>query len=161
MSKRKHKWAIDFVSSGRGQGNRSVVAVTENLPAPVGFTDVTTVAEKAKEADSSLIIKKSWEIALGPLKQVPMNMFIMWMAGSSISIFPIMMVGMMFFRPIQAMMAIQNTFKSIEGEQAILQKLVFCFGNIVCLVMAVYKCQTMGLLPTHASDWLAFVDPQK
>ena len=38
-----------------------------------------------------------------------MNMFIMWMAGSSISIFPIMMVGMMFFRPIQAILAIQNS----------------------------------------------------
>lgn len=34
-----------------------MVAFTENLPAPVGYMDVTTVAEKAKEADSSLIIK--------------------------------------------------------------------------------------------------------
>jgi len=49
--------------------------------------------------------QKSWDIALGPLKQIPMNFFIMWMAGNTISIFPIMMVGMMFFRPIQALMA--------------------------------------------------------
>ena len=30
--------------------------------------------------------------------QVPMNLFIMYMSGSSISIFPIMMVVMMMFR---------------------------------------------------------------
>jgi hypothetical protein len=162
MSKRKHhKWAIEFVNPGRNRGDKSMVPFTENLPAPVGYMDTTTVAEKTKDADPSLIIKRSWDIALGPIKQVPMNMFIMWMAGGSISIFPIMMVGMMFFRPIQAMMAIQNTFKSIEGTQAAFQKLVYCVGNLLCLAMAVYKCQTMGLLPSHASDWLAFVDPQQ
>lgn len=48
-------------------------------------------------------------MALGPVKQVPMNIIIMWMAGNSISIFPIMMVGMMFFRPIQALIGIQNS----------------------------------------------------
>jgi hypothetical protein len=161
MSKRRHKWAIEFVSSGRGRADRALVPSTENLPTPVGFMDTTSVAERTREADPNLIIKRSWDIALGPIKQVPMNMFIMWMAGSSISIFPIMMVGMMFFRPIQAMLAIQNTFKSIEGNQAAFQKLVYCFGNMLCLAMAVYKCQTMGLLPTHASDWLAFVQPQQ
>lgn len=49
----------------------------------------------------------------------------------------------------------------IEGDQAALQKFVYMFGNIVCLGLAVYKCQTMGLLPTTSSDWLAFVEPQK
>lgn len=30
-----------------------------------------------------------------------MNLFLMYMAGNSISIFPIMMVGMLFMRPIK------------------------------------------------------------
>ena len=47
--------------------------------------------------------QKSWDIALAPVKQLPMNLFIMWMSGNTISIFPIMMVAMMFFRPIQAL----------------------------------------------------------
>ena len=34
-------------------------------------------------------------------------------------------------------------------------------GNLVGLALAVYKCQVMGLLPTHPSDWLAFVEPQQ
>ena len=49
----------------------------------------------------------------------------------------------------------------IEGSQAILQKLVYMLGNVVCLGLAVYKCQVMGLLPTTTSDWLAFVEPAK
>lgn len=52
-------------------------------------------------------------------------------------------------------------FVMIEGSQAIIQKFIYIFGNFVCLMLAMYKCQTMGLLPTHASDWLAFMDPQK
>jgi len=49
----------------------------------------------------------------------------------------------------------------IEGKRKALQQVVYTFGNIVGLGLAVYKCQVMGLLPTHPSDWLAFVEPQK
>ena len=49
----------------------------------------------------------------------------------------------------------------IEGNQAIVQKFVYIVGNLGCLALAIYKCQVMGLLPTHQSDWLAFVEPQQ
>ena len=69
-------------------------------------------ADASREADPNLRIKRCWDLALGPFKQViwclknlnfeffqvPMNLFIMYMSGSSISIFPIMMVVMMMFR---------------------------------------------------------------
>ena len=51
-----------------------------------------------RDADPNLRTKRSWDLALGPLKQVPMNLFMMYMSGNSISIFPIMMVGMMIVR---------------------------------------------------------------
>ncbi|XP_062573426.1 ER membrane protein complex subunit 4-like [Saccostrea cucullata] len=162
-SKRKlHKWSIDFTGHGRSKSDRQAVQVIELKP-PVGYTEsIGTLAEQSsKDTDQKIIDKRSWDIALGPLKQIPMNFFIMWMAGNSISIFPIMMVGMMFFKPIQAFISIQNTFVMIEGSQAIIMKFIYIFGNIVCVALATYKCQTMGLLPTHASDWLAFMDPQK
>lgn len=92
--------------------------------------------------------------------QVPMNLLIMYMSGNSISIFPIMMVGMMLVRPIKAIIATQATFKVIEGTQAAGQKIVYFLGNLANVALAVYKCHSMGLLPTHASDWLAFVEPQ-
>ncbi|ESO82699.1 hypothetical protein LOTGIDRAFT_108713 [Lottia gigantea] len=152
---KKHKWAIDFSGSGR-----SVVASNE-IVSPVGLMDSSCVSDRTKDVDPNLIVKRSWDVALAPVKQVPMNMFIMWMAGNSISIFPIMMVGMMFIRPIYAILALQKTFKDIEGDQAPFQKLVFIMGNVFCLAMAVYKCHVMGLLPTHTSDWLAFVQAQE
>lgn len=54
-------------------------------------------------------MKKSWDLALGPLKQVPMNLFIMYMAGNSISIFPIMMVCMLIIRPVKALFTLQQS----------------------------------------------------
>lgn len=103
--------------------------------------------------------KKSWDIALGPFKQVPMNLFIMYMAGNSISIFPIMMVGMMFLRPVKALLAIKSTFVSLEGEHdhVALQKFFYLLGNLSLVALALYKCHSMGLLPTATSDWLAFM----
>lgn len=54
---------------------------------------------------SCFIVQRCWDVALGPLKQIPMNLFIMYMSGNTISIFPIMMVCMMAWRPIQALMS--------------------------------------------------------
>lgn len=137
-------------------------ATVNDLPSPPGYSQSTNAnyAESSKDTDSNLLlIKKLWDVALGPLKQVPMNLFIMYMAGNSISIFPIMMVGMLIVRPIKALFATQSTFKMVEGTQAAGQKFVYFIGNIVNILLALYKCQSMGLLPTHSSDWLAFEEP--
>ena len=69
-----------------------------------------------------------------------------------------MMVGMLFLRPIKALLTVSATFKVIEGDGAILMKLVYLLGNAGCILLAIYKCNSMGLLPTHPSDWLEFLD---
>nr|SVE93336.1 EOG090X0GNX [Moina brachiata] len=151
---KRFKWSIDLSNRNR---------VSCDLPSPPGYSPsiATTVAESAKETDSSLIIKRSWDVALQPLKQVPMQLFMMYMVGNSISIFPIMMVGMMFVRPIRALFSLNQAFKMLEGTQAFGQKFVYFLGQLVSLGLALYKCQSMGLLPTHSSDWLAFIEPQQ
>ncbi|KAI1285237.1 ER membrane protein complex subunit 4 [Halotydeus destructor] len=154
---KRHKWALSFGSKSRGERHG-------DLPSPPGYTAAVSQAhsEASREADPSLVVKKSWDIALAPLKQIPMNLFIMYMAGNSISIFPIMMVGMLFLRPLQALFKVQQTFKIIEGGQHLLQKLIYLVGNVLCIGVALYKCNSMGLLPTHPSDWLDFLDdPQR
>ncbi|XP_015108661.1 ER membrane protein complex subunit 4 [Diachasma alloeum] len=154
---KKFKWTLDFAHRSKQDKNAE-------LPNPPGYTPAASLSqsiEHLRENDSNhLIIKKSWDLALGPLKQVPMNLFIMFMAGNSISIFPIMMVGMLIIRPVKALFTLQQTFKVIEGTHAFGQKFVFFLGQLVNIALALYKCQSMGLLPTHASDWLAFVEPQ-
>lgn len=148
-----NKWTLNFSSKVRGSDR--------DLSSPPGYTSAVSTlhVEERRETDPSLIDKRSWEIACGPVKQIPMNLFLMYMAGNSISIFPIMMVGMLFLRPIKAFLTVSTAFKQIEGDQHILQKLIYLLGNAGCIALALYKCQSMGLLPTHPSDWLEFLDP--
>lgn len=86
---------------------------SSELASPPGYTHGVALVhstDHARDANSNhLIIKKSWDLALGPLKQVPMNLFIMYMAGNSISIFPIMMVGMLIIRPVKALFTLQQS----------------------------------------------------
>ncbi len=90
-------------------------------------------SEISREADPNLKIKRSWDLALGPFKQVPMNLFIMWMSGNTISIFPIMMVFMMMFRPFKTLFSVGQTFKAFEvpgsGVNFLGQKIVFVLGK--------------------------------
>ncbi len=44
---------------------------------------------------NTLKLKKAWEIALGPAKQIPMQAIMMYMSGNSLQIFSIMMVYML------------------------------------------------------------------
>ncbi|XP_018333944.1 ER membrane protein complex subunit 4 [Agrilus planipennis] len=156
---RRLKWSLDST-----RNNRLNVLNDTLLASPPAYSSsaISSSSEITKKVDTShLLFKKSWELALGPIKQVPMNLFIMYMAGNSISIFPIMMVGMLFMRPIQALFSVNSTFKLIENSSAIGQKIVYILGNFINIGLALYKCQSMGLLPTHSSDWLAFIDPQQ
>ncbi|XP_060526049.1 ER membrane protein complex subunit 4 [Cylas formicarius] len=151
---RRQKWSVENIKINR--------VSTEALASPPGYSlsTINPNSEVSKKTDvSRLITKKSWDLALTPLKQVPMNLFIMYMAGNSISIFPIMMVGMLLMRPIQAIWSTKATFKMMETSNAWLQILVYVIGNLVNVGLALYKCHSMGLLPTYASDWLAFVEP--
>lgn len=154
---KRSKWALDFAHKSKQDRN-------VDIPSPPGYTPAVSSfypENFVKETDSNhLIIKKSWDLALGPLKQVPMNLLILYMAGNSISIFPIMMVGMLIIKPVKALFTLQQTFKVKEGTYAFGQKFVYFLGQLLNIALALYKCQSMGLLPTHASDWLAFVELQ-
>ena len=104
-----------------------------------------------------------WAMAIAWRKMVEAVYFLL--AGNTISIFPIMMVIMMAVRPVKTLFTVNATFKALDGGEGsgaasnLGQKMVFVLGNLVGLALAMYKCHSMGLLPTHASDWLAFADP--
>ena len=156
-SYKQRKWFVDFSK----RPEKALVAQHEHCM-PLGFTDRTIADTTSVEEGTRLISMRSWDIALGPIKQSPMNVMISWMAGNSIALFPIMFVGMLLFRPFQSMLTISKAFEAIEaGQYSILQKLVYFLGNLVNLGIALYKCHSMGLLPTYASDWLAFENPQQ
>lgn len=160
---RQRKWFVEY-SKKSSDKHLPLVSVQQQqeFPAPIGYTDRTVADVVNAEEGTRLIGVRSWDIALGPLKQAPMNVMISWMAGNSIALFPIMFVGMLLFRPLQSMFTLSKAFEAIEsGQNSFVQKLIYFLGNLVNLAIAFYKCHSMGLLPTYASDWLAFADPQE
>ena len=67
---------------------------------------------------------------------------------------------MMFIRPIQSLMGIKTTMRVLKlSDQYVMHPFVYFLGNCLAHALAVYKCNSMCLLPTHASDWLAFISP--
>jgi hypothetical protein len=47
-------------------------------------------------------------LATAPGKQLFMTMFMLWMSGSSLQIFSIMMLGMAFWQPLQKIFSVQT-----------------------------------------------------
>ncbi|KAI9839159.1 MAG: hypothetical protein M1819_003152 [Sarea resinae] len=112
------------------------------------------------EEMDTLKLKKSWELALGPAKQIPMNAIMMYMSGNSLQIFSIMMVYMLFKTPIQGLLNTNQAFARFESDRLKSQllgvKAVYVLMQCLGLALAIWKVNGMGLLPTTTSDWLAW-----
>ena len=54
----------------------------------------------------ALLQKQSWSIATSPLKQLPMNAFMLWMSGNSVQIFSIIITGMMLMNGIKGVIGV-------------------------------------------------------
>ncbi|KAI9224900.1 hypothetical protein BC828DRAFT_372332 [Blastocladiella britannica] len=119
-----------------------------------GKKDLTEQTRKAQ-----LLEKKAWDIAYSGVKSMPMNLFMMYMSGNSLQIFTILITVMMFWNPIKSLMSLDKAFDPIARSgsvQLFMPKAMFIAVNIGNMMIAMYKCAQMGLLPTSDSDWLAF-----
>jgi hypothetical protein len=99
----------------------------------------------------TLKIKKAWEIAIAPVKQLPMTGFMMYMSGNGLQIFSIMMVIMAFKNPIMGLVATNSAFARFDSEGTRSQlngvKIVYVLMQFVALALGVWKVNAMGLLP--------------
>jgi len=68
---------------------------------PVGYNEKGVPDLPIPDDDDRLLARRSWDIALQPVKQLPMNLILAWMAGNSFSLMSIMIVVMLFMKPIQ------------------------------------------------------------
>ncbi|CAL3971366.1 unnamed protein product [Diplocarpon coronariae] len=148
-------------------------------PKPTGISDppgFTAAASGNKKQQSSskiavrapptteemdvLKLKKAWEVALAPVKQLPMTAIMMYMSGNSLQIFSIMMVVMAFKNPLMGLMGTNQAFERFESEgtkaQLLMVKAVYVAMQVLALALGVWKVNGMGLLPTTRSDWLAW-----
>ena len=98
-----------------------------------------------------LKLKKAWEVALAPVKQLPMTAIMMYMSGNSLQIFSIMMVAMAFKNPVMGLVATNQAFERFESEgtkgKLVMVKAVYVGMQILALALGVWKVNGMGLLP--------------
>ncbi|KAJ3274653.1 hypothetical protein HDV01_002495 [Terramyces sp. JEL0728] len=128
-----------------------------------------------------LKIKKAWEMAISPSKTIPMNAFMLYMSGNAIQIFSIMVTVMLLWNSFNAIISciVQfeqfqkvpvlgidvfdaggstfETIRRLKESKITLPIIVFAILNLANFGLGVWKCGSMGLLPTTSSDWLAFL----
>ncbi|KAI6247267.1 ER membrane protein complex subunit 4 [Erysiphe necator] len=159
------QWVIDL------QHPPTPKHATSLIPDPTNFT--VHSSKKSQNTSSNMArplptaaemdvlkLKKAWEVALAPVKQLPMTAFMMYMSGNTMQIFSIMMVVMAFKTPIMGLLAINQAFGKFESDtiksQLVMVKGVYVLMQILALGLGVWKVDRMGLLPTTRSDWLAW-----
>lgn len=98
------KWFVSLQVK-KNESTMAVTTATTNndlILTPVGYSSERGIRDQvANEDGDRLFAKRSWDLATQPFKQLPMNMIFSWMAGSSLSLMSIMIVVMLFMKPIQ------------------------------------------------------------
>lgn len=150
------RWVLDMTSAPVKSSKSTTLTDPPGFTAPLTTRSSNKKAVSARKPPSpeemdSLKLKKAWELALAPAKQLPMNAIGMYMTGNGLQIFSIMMVFMLFKGPIQGILGIQNTFARLESagnkDQMLVVKLAFIGCNLLALALGVWKVNAMGLLP--------------
>lgn len=99
----------------------------------------------------TLKLKKAWEVALAPVKGLPMTAIMMYMSGNSLQIFSIMMVVMAFKNPLMGLMNTNQAFEKFQtphnGSDIFQVKALYVVCQLVALAVGVWKVNNMGLLP--------------
>ena len=114
---------------------------------------------ESKEELERLKRKKIWELAIKPVKSVPMNALMMYMSPNSIQIISIMMTVTLFFNSLRDILSVNRAFANTEAESdydMFVMKTVYvisCSGN---LLLGIWKLNSLGLIPNRTSDWLGW-----
>jgi ER membrane protein complex subunit 4 len=84
-----------------------------------------------------------------------MFLFMMWMTGSSLSIYTIMFTVQMVSGPFRAIFNVNQSFEQFEhkGLSLMLPKLLFIACNCASVCLALYKFSNMGIIPVLPADW--------
>eukprot|EP00607_Mallomonas_marina_P007710 CAMPEP_0182416822 /NCGR_PEP_ID=MMETSP1167-20130531/1193_1 /TAXON_ID=2988 /ORGANISM="Mallomonas Sp, Strain CCMP3275" /LENGTH=175 /DNA_ID=CAMNT_0024589921 /DNA_START=130 /DNA_END=657 /DNA_ORIENTATION=+ len=159
----RRKWNFDLKLT------QSELSSQNNIRGPPGFDP--NFDANHEELSSAVALEKEvaaknkqvMGLAYSPGKNLMMTGFMLWMSGSSIQIFSIMMTGMALFNPIMAISSLQHTFSKFEGEgvHLTIPKLIYLSFQGLAIGLALYKCSTMGLLPVTSSDWTKLLPPQE
>ncbi|WFD30411.1 hypothetical protein MSPP1_001430 [Malassezia sp. CBS 17886] len=142
---------VGFLDTKVGARHRGADA--ENI---AGAEKGRAVAERPVDT-SAIQVAKAWESATAPAKSLPMSLMMLWMSGNSVQIFSMMVVFMTVVNPLKSLATVHTVFAPYRSSKHSLapQVAVFIACQLLCIALGLYKCWSMGLLPTESSDWLA------
>ncbi|EPQ58659.1 DUF1077-domain-containing protein, partial [Gloeophyllum trabeum ATCC 11539] len=108
--------------------------------------------------------KRAWDVAIAPAKSLPMQAFMLYMSGGGVQIFSMGIVFMLLLSPFKNLASINSAFAPFAPAKTDpkalttlpLQKVAYLACNVLTLALGLWKCRSMGLLPTGTGDWLAF-----
>ena len=109
--------------------------------------------------------QKARELAWSPGKNFMMTAFMLWMSGSGVHIFSIMITGMAIYNPVKSALTVSTAFSRFDDAKMspadktslLFSKLTFVVMNLLAMCGALYKMSLMGLLPNTPSDWVSFL----
>jgi hypothetical protein len=159
----RSRWAIDLpqmsspkelLPSGLDGASSNQYQLTDGGSSANVAADAKNSNRDGKQAE--LIHAAAMAIATAPGKQLLMTCFMLWMSGNSLQIFSIMMLGMALWTPITEIFAVHTRFARFADSPVsmLLPKLTFVAMHLAGLSIGLYKCNTMGLLPTSTADWI-------
>merc|ERR1712194_393424 len=112
---------------------------------------------KSKNANQELLEKKAWETAITPIQSVGMNLFMLWMSGSSPGIFNVMILGYCLTSIFGQYSRVNVAFANFKAIDTTLQKLSYLGLCSVSLGYLLWHMSGMGLLPTSSGDWINLI----
>jgi len=136
-------------------GMKTVLQYEKQATHSAGGT--TTLTQQQQTALDAKKKSKAMSVAMGPGKQILMNAFMMYMSGSQLNIFSISITSSAILSPLTAVFSMSRTFRSLDGVDLQLPKLIFVALNLVWFGMGMYKMSSMRLLPTTSADWTGSV----
>jgi hypothetical protein len=120
------------------------IARTESITVNESHNSLKEQAEKDEK-----IYKSAMAAAMAPGSQLMMTAFMLWMSGSTLQVFSFFILGMAVMNPLRALADANNQFAKFADSKVniTLPFLIFIAINLAALGVAIYKLQTLGLLP--------------
>mmetsp|Transcript_4831 Transcript_4831/g.7327 ORF Transcript_4831/g.7327 Transcript_4831/m.7327 type:complete len:165 (-) Transcript_4831:21-515(-) len=143
----------------RWQFDMSGTSSSLNVEKPPGFQSGFTYSQEIETRNSKTQIalkeKRAMQLAMAPGQSLLMNAFMMYMSGSSINIFSIMITGMVLSNCGKNIMNVNRAFSGINDGKVklVTPKIIYGALNILGVAMAFYKLTNLGLLPVTSADW--------
>ena len=171
MNKSENLWGFEIGQDScatlvaKNYKKNSLSKTCSNFVAPPGFqkesaleNSKSTDLDKKAKRQLAMRSQRMYMIANAPGKQILMTGFMLYMSGTSINIFSIMMTVMALSTPIKSIMSFSTVFSPFEGIDGLFRaKVTFLFLNMIGLSFGMYKLYSMGLLPVKSSDWISLL----